>query len=52
MKNELGIDDANKELKLKVQSIILANLYIKKRERHDKVSLQKVKVKVSQLDKS
>lgn len=50
--NEEIRDDFNHDLKRKVQSIILAHLYIKKNELQDKVSLQEIKEKVSLLDKS
>lgn len=38
--NEKNIDEPYNEIEKKVQSIILAHLYIKKMERQEKVSLQ------------
>lgn len=46
------MDDDNKKRERKVQSIVLAHLYLKKRELQEKVSLKELEVKVSLLDKS
>lgn len=50
--NEKNIDEPYNEIEKKVQSIILAHLFIKKRERQEKVSLQELEEKVSLQDKS
>ena len=44
--------ESNEVVERKVQSIILAHLYLKKRERQDDVSLQEIEDRVSSLDQA
>lgn len=50
--NDVSNLESNEESERKVRSIILAHLYLKKRERQDKVSLQEMEDRVSSLDQA
>ena len=50
--NNVSNLESDEEEERKVRSIILAHLYLKKRERQDKVSLQEIEDKVSSLDQA
>ena len=50
--NDVSNLESNEESERKVRSIILAHLYLKKRERQDKVSLQELEDRVSSLDQA
>lgn len=50
--NDVSNLESSEESERKVRSIILAHLYLKKRERQDKVSLQEMEDRVSSLDQA
>lgn len=50
--DNLGSFESDEDVERKVKSIMLAHLYLEKRERHDKVSLIELQDRVSTMDKA
>jgi hypothetical protein len=50
--NNLSSFESDEDVERKVKSIMLAHLYLEKRERHDKVSLIELQDRVSTMDKA
>ncbi|WP_148687086.1 hypothetical protein [Candidatus Nitrosocosmicus hydrocola] len=50
--NNVSSFESDEDVERKVKSIMLAHLYLEKRERHDKVSLIELQDRVSTMDKA
>jgi KaiC/GvpD/RAD55 family RecA-like ATPase len=50
--NNISSFESDEDAEQKIRSIVLAHLYLKKREREEKVSLQELEDRVSEMDQA